>query len=66
MIIRKGLKPRAVAVPRTIGAVISFPERVWEKGFVSGKWYSRPVTAQDIVARRAVAKQLGCTISGSA
>ena len=39
---------------------IKFPERVWESS--EGGWSTRPVTADDLVARKAVAEKLNAVI----
>jgi len=46
------------ALPRAFGAIVTFPERVWELTF-SGGWTSRAVTGEDLVRRRELAKLLG-------
>ena len=49
-------EPRAGA-PRPLGALVSFPARVWEP-CGRGLWSSRPATAADREGRRAVARAL--------
>ena len=57
------MKPRAAryeprgGAPRPLGALVSFPARVWEP-CGRGLWSSRPATAADREGRRAVARAL--------
>ena len=55
---RAKVNKTTTALPRAFGAIVTFPERVWEPVF-SGGWTSRAVTGEDLVRRCELAKLLG-------
>jgi len=52
------------AAYRPMGAIVKFPERVWEEHF-GGGWITRPATSEDRERRRDLAEQLGVNMETS-
>ncbi len=55
---RNKINKTPIAPPRVFGAIVTFPDRVWEQAF-SGGWTSRAATPLDWVRRRELAQSLG-------
>lgn len=51
-------KRKQIEVYRPLGAIVKFPERVWEP-CEHGGWITRPATSEDRERRRDLAEQLG-------
>lgn len=57
-------KRKQIEVYRPLGAIVKFPERVWEENFRGG-WVTRAATSEDRERRRDLAEQLGVNMETS-